>query len=235
MPWVSHALRADDHGGIAHGLKMVAERDSEWAGIPMPLSGERLCIEPKYPRAEALMEIGAPELADVPQKRTLVNSFWSWRWRTTIAIWMEDGKRKFGPMDGSSNAGLLIKTMGVSDAWSIDSEMTAMNTLSTLVSERQMRQYFLTGTFLETSKRSGVIYMFRRLRPTLALTTKKHDQVTVLCALCLHPIAFYLDSWAGAMVPTDDVIAHLMLMRGDEHMFWKRANQHPAFRKEAGI
>ena len=44
-----------------------------------------------------------------------------------------------------------------------------------------------------------------------------------------------LGSWAGAMVPTDDVIAHLSLMRGDEHMFWKRCNQHPSWRPEAGL
>jgi len=37
------------------------------------------------------------------------------------------------------------------------------------------------------------------------------------------------------MVPTDDVIAHLMLMRADEHGFWKRANQHPLDRLEAGL
>jgi hypothetical protein len=37
------------------------------------------------------------------------------------------------------------------------------------------------------------------------------------------------------MVPTDDVIAHLMLMRGDEHMFWRRCNQHQPWTKEAGV
>lgn len=40
---------------------------------------------------------------------------------------------------------------------------------------------------------------------------------------------------AGAMCPTDDVIAHLMLMRGDEVDFWHRSNQHPAHRHEAGL
>jgi hypothetical protein len=37
------------------------------------------------------------------------------------------------------------------------------------------------------------------------------------------------------MCPTDDVIAHLQLMRGDERMFWKRSNQHPSWRPEAGL
>jgi hypothetical protein len=37
------------------------------------------------------------------------------------------------------------------------------------------------------------------------------------------------------MCPTDDVIAHLALMRGDEAMFWRRCNQHPPYRPEAGL
>lgn len=37
------------------------------------------------------------------------------------------------------------------------------------------------------------------------------------------------------MTPTDDVIAHLTLMRGDEPMFWRRANQHGPDRPEAGL
>src|SRR3546814_10910453 len=42
------------------------------------------------------------------------------------------------------------------------------------------------------------------------------DEMRWLCALCLHPIGYYENSWAGAMCPTDDVIAHLMLMRRSE-------------------
>ena len=44
-----------------------------------------------------------------------------------------------------------------------------------------------------------------------------------------------VNSWAGAMCPTDDVLAHLMLMRGDEAMFWRRANQHAAIDPLAGL
>ncbi len=79
-----------------------------------------------------------------------------------------------------------------------------------------------------------MIYVFRRLRPTLALSGRT-GSVMVLCALCQHPIAYYDNSWAGAMTPTDDVLAHLMLMRGDEAMLWKRSNQHHPARPEAGL
>ena len=95
-----------------------------------------------------------------------------------------------------------------------------------------MKQYLLTGMFLETSKRSGVHYLFRRLRPTVAISP---SSTKILCTLCLHPIGYYAESWAGAMCPTDDVVAHLMLMRADEPMFWRRANQHAPWRPEAGL
>lgn len=89
--------------------------------------------------------------------------------------------------------------------------------------------------FAERSPRSGISYIFRRLRPTIALKAGKDDRMRCLAALCMHPIGYYDGSWAGAMCPTDDVIAHLMLMRGDEHMFWRRSNQHPAWSQFAGI
>ena len=125
-----------------------------------------------------------------------------------------------------------------------DIQGTASVTLAGLLSHRAFKAYMMTGTFLEISKRSGVAYMFRRLRPTLALSMRegsiRHGSrgvggTRILAALCLHPIGYYRGSWAGAMTPTDDVIAHLMLMRGDEAMFWRRANQHAPWRPEAGL
>ena len=90
------------------------------------------------------------------------------------------------------------------------------------------------GMFMETSKRSGLTYVFRRLRPTIVLDAKG-SEVKIRCCLCMHPIGYYAGTWAGAMTPTDDVIAHLMMMRGDEPMFWRRANQHPSWVPEAGL
>jgi hypothetical protein len=131
---------------------------------------------------------------------------------------------------------VLLSTLGASDAWGLEQEHNAVQTLGTLIRHRQLKQYLLTGMFLEKSKRSHVSYLFRRLRPTIAISTRNGTaNAKALCALCLHPIAYYDGSWAGAMTPTDDVIAALMLMRGDEHMLWKRANQHPISRKDAGV
>jgi len=105
-----------------------------------------------------------------------------------------------------------------------------------MLRHRQFKQYLLTGSFLETSERSGVTYVFRKLRPTLALSARSSDgTMKILCGLCMHPIGYYDGTWAGAMCPTDDVVAHLALMRGDEKMFWRRCNQHPSYQPACGI
>jgi hypothetical protein len=153
-------------------------------------------------------------------------------------IWEEaDGRIDWGKIPSPHSATQQMLTLGASAAWGIEQEANALKLLGTLVRHHQLRQYLLVGAFLETSKRSGLTYMFRKLRPTLACDARNQDAsaVRIVAALCMHPIGYYRGSWAGAMCPTDDVIAHLQLMRGDEHMFWKKSNQiHPS-RPEAGL
>ena len=79
-----------------------------------------------------------------------------------------------------------------------------------------------------------------RHAPTVAQTRAVLQSVPdisgyALCALCLHPIGYYGDTWAGVMCPTDEVIAHLLMMRGSEEKFWANANQHPLERPAAGV
>lgn len=225
----------DNFAPLRNGLRRLSEERQHWAGIPMPIEGQRLVIEPAYPNALALEKLGTKETdADVPESFRLRNTFWSWRWRCDIAVWDVDGRIEWGKSPQAHHLGEELQTLGASDAWGLEQEGQALNTLGTLVRHRQMKQYVLTGAFLETSRRSGVIYMFRRLKPTIAISTRT-EHPRALCALCMHPIGYYAGSWAGAMCPTDDVIAHLMLMRADEAMFWRRCNQHPPYRPAAGI
>lgn len=205
----------------------------------MPIEGQPLVIEKNYPNAEGLSKIGAAETNDEQDSEyagwTMRSCFWSWHRRSDVHVFQSpEGKITWGLVPSIHSLDLQLGTLGASDAWSLETESTALQTLAGMLRHRQFRQYLLTGSFLERSQRSGVHYLFRKLRPTLAFSSRG-DQMRILCALCLHPIAYYSGSWAGAMCPTDDVIAHLALMRGDEHMFWKRANQHPSWRKEAGI
>lgn len=242
----------DGMAGMRNAMRYIAEVRNEWAGLPMLLEDQDLVIERTHPYAEKLMELGARAsaaraaavaaeedelngLLPVP-KAQIRNIFWSWHRRCKVAIFEKGGKIEWGPLGYGNSMDLQIMTLGASDAWGIEQESNAVHLLGSLVRHRQFKQYMLTGMFLEKSKRSGVHYLFRRLRPTLALVADK-DRGTMrgLCALCLHPIGFYDQSWAGAMCPTDEVIAHLMLMRGDEHLYWRRANQHPMYVKEAGV
>jgi hypothetical protein len=222
---------------LRNKLREVAQAKSEWAGIPMPLTDERLVIEPRYPFA-ALANIGdTPEPADTEPGWKVRSSFYStWR-RCDVVIFQEaDGRitRAYRPAVHSVNK--QLRTMGCSDAWGIEQESNAIHTLGTLLGHRPFKQYLLTGSFLERSRRSGLYYLFRRLRPTVVVDAPDgagHSRVR--CTLCLHPIGYYGESWAGAMCPTDDVIAHLMLMRSDEPLLWRKANQHPPHRPEAGL
>jgi hypothetical protein len=202
----------------------------------MPLDGKRLVIEPSYPKAAELAKIGAPPPKGDDGWR-LRNRWHSRRHGCDILIMERDGVISWGKLPAMHHLDHDLATLDCLEAWGIEQEAAAMRLLGEKTSHRQFKQYMLTGMFLERSKRSGVFYLFRRLKPTIALSSGGHESrdIRILAALCMHPIAYYAGSWAGAMCPTDDVIAHLMLMRADEHMLWKRSNQHPPYRPEAGL
>lgn len=220
-------------------LKALGGIQQEWAGIPMPLEGQNLIIEPKYPQVDILRKL---ELAQTAEKEPVLddpgvkfrNRFWVTRYHMYVNAVEIDGRSYRVWEPGQMRATMELQTMGASIAWGVEQEHAALQLLATLIPHHAFKKYLLTGMFLESSKRSGITYMFRKLRPTLALRASDIG-MRVLCALCLHPIAYYAGSWAGAMCPTDDVIAHLALMRGDEPMFWRRANQHSPLRPEAGL
>lgn len=211
----------------------IAGDRADWAGIPMPLADEQLIVEPSYPYAAAFNR--QPDPADDDGWR-LRNSWYSRRHRCDILIMEREGVISWGKVPGHNHISHDLATLGCSAAWGIEQEGRAVQLLGTMLRHHAFKQYLLTGMFIETSARSGVTYIFRKLRPTIALAAGGRDKgMRMLCALCMHPIAYYANSWAGAMCPTDDVIAHLALMRGDEAMFWRRCNQHPPHRPEAGL
>lgn len=227
----------DGYAAVRNGLKKVAADREDWSGIPMPVEGHRLIIEPSYPKAKELAEIGQKQEAEGEAFKDckIRNHFYSSSRKCDVTIFQyPDGRVDWGLTPAVHHFSHDLQTLGASDAWGIEQESNALQLLGTLVRHRQMKQYLLTGMFLETSKRSGLVYCFRKLRPTVVIDTRK-KKTRILCALCMHPIAYYAGSWAGAMTPTDDVVAHLMLMRGDEPMFWRRANQHAPWRPEAGL
>lgn len=211
----------------------------------MPLPGERLIVEPSHPAYELLKEIDERNLPSEKPRDSeyedwkVVNSWYARSLQCRIVILRRpDGSLTWGKEPAFHHVKYDLGTMGCSVAWSIESEAIAIQTLATMLSHHMFKAYLLTGMFLETSKRSGITYMFRKLKPTVAISNKEYKTSggpKILAALCMHPIGYYADTWAGAMCPTDDVIAHLQMMRADEHMYWKRCNQHQAWTPESGL
>lgn len=224
----------DNFAPLRNGLRRVAAARDDWAGIPMPLEGHRLIIHPKYPGAKELSDIVQPQAEPDDGKATLRNEFWSSRLRCHVLIWDEDGRVQWGRVPGFHHIQHDLRTLGASVVWGLEQEGAAVQLLGTMVRHHQLKQYLLTGMFMESSKRSGLSYLFRKLKPTVVIDNRG-ERPRIMCCLCMHAIAYYQDSWAGAMCPTDDVIAHLALMRGDEAMFWKRSSQHQPDRPEAGL
>lgn len=225
----------------------MASEHGEWSGVPMPVAGLKLEIESRNPWRDRILELqagfeqdeGTPVDEDPEDAAyTFVNEWYSRSLRCRVVVMKDHGRPRACRMDHdiSRRAEPILHGMRVSATWSVEAEMTAMARLETLLKPHIWASYVLTGAFLETSARSGLIYVFRRARPTLVLTTHKGgDAISVLCALCLHPVGYFQTTFSGSMVPTDEVIAHLLLMRGDEPLYWRRANQHSAHEPGSGL
>ncbi len=132
-------------------------------------------------------------------------------------------------------ASMSIKTFCCQTQISAEAELKAMQKLSELIPKHLFDLYVVNGSFIETSARSGILYNFRKNKPTVAYISRGSEPVRPLVCLCWHGIGYYARTWAGAMAPTDDVISHLLMMRGDERRYWGTCNQHPIDSLEGGL
>lgn len=149
-------------------------------------------------------------------------------------MWLEE------PMAGQRLRKILADVGIRSDvAMTAEAELRAMESLKSKVKPNQYRTYVLAGAFFEHSKRSDLFYLFRKGRPTLAVSYHGTDDISkagrVLCALCLHPTGYYQFSHVGTMTPSDEVISALLLMRADEHGFWKKSGQWGMADSRSGV
>lgn len=226
----------------------ASARAGEWGGAPIPVGHVPLRMEPRYPFAringlqfqrdgdETLRVCGEK---DVREDVALVNRWRSHARQGEVIVCREGGRAVFGiiPDGPGRRLEFWMNTLGVcaGQVWDDATEGRAEQKLASLVTPHAFKCYRFVGGFLETSPRSKVTYLFRKLRPTIALRPGADGNMRVLAVLCLHPLGYYEESWAGVMCPTDDVIAHLLMMRGCEHQFWKKSNHHCMSAASAGI
>lgn len=135
----------------------------------------------------------------------------------------------------SSRIEFMLDTTSRRFGQSARAERKAQRKLRSLVTEDAFARYVLSDNILEKSERSGVHYVIRKNHPTLAYAPVRDGKTRFLAALCLHPLGYYADSFAGILVPTDEVIAHLLMIRADERRYWAKAGQHRPPDPRAGI
>jgi hypothetical protein len=236
---------------LAQASRQLAESrlaDRDWSGLPVPVPGLSLVIEPRY-KHKAISEFRWKECYDEngtrmpleeeepkpePSEYKRVNSWWNARYRVNVVVLKDkQGRARFG-LHLDDPVAFTIRTLEAASAWPIEAEQKALKKLANLIPQDQFELYQLTGHFAEISKRSQLTYIFRKGRPTLVFR-QSEEGTMLLCALCLHPIGYYAESWAGVMCPTDEVIAHLLMMRGSEEKFWANANQHQLDHPASGL
>lgn len=239
--WKAHHQRFRD----------LADAVGEYAGIPLDIEGFNLVLEDRHPHKAVFEQIlSHPEPRefvctndDMNETVELVNSWWSQAKQARVWLFRINGKTEVRldrrERTPARRITFAMMTLGAQQAWDLDCEMRAREKLRRMIGEYLYGMYELTGAFMWTSPRSGCTYIFRRLRPTVVMVPCDRKDETkpmrLLTALCLHPLGYYAETYAGSMVPTDDVIAHYLLATGDEHGFWRRANQHDIWTPEAGI
>ena len=214
--------------------EVASEQQGEWAGLPIPVHEVPLIMEPRHPlqnlNGMAFNKEKEPQGLEKQDFET-VNHWYDRRRDLDVFIFRETrGLITWSALPRLSlaerfNAMMNTFCVGAEEAWTVEAETRAIGKLEQLLKPHIFKQYQLSGMFIETSPRSLVTYVFRKLRPTLALRPNRYGKMEMIAALCLHPIGYYQQSYAGCMVPTDDVIAHLVMMRGDERLFWAKANQ----------
>jgi hypothetical protein len=222
--------------------------EGDWSGLPVPIVGLDLVLEPRYKHkslsefrwSEYYNEVGERVPIEAkkppqPSEYTVVNSWWNARYQLNILVLKDKQGRARFIVRLEERLAFTIRTLETAAAWPIEAERKAQLKLATLIPEDQFELFSLTGQFAEDSKRSQLTYLFRRGRPTIVLHQSEEEGSRPLCALCLHPIGYYGNTWAGVMCPTDEVIAHLLMMRGSEEKFWANANQHSVDHPAAGV
>lgn len=246
-----HTVSYDE---ASEAINQIAADHGFLSGVPIPVVGEEhppdLVMAPGVPLAEVFHMNQAlrrhqqqqTEMADeLSLARLHVRNSWHMLGDQTVCVVdTEKGPMAFPDYDAGRRLRKLIRGNEVRHQahQRAEAEFKALASLKKRISESQFDSYVLSGIFPERSKRSDIWYFFRKGYPTLAVSfhgESYRNQGKVLAALCLHPMGYYQGTHVGLMTPTDEVIAHLLMMRADEHKFWAKSGQWRAEDTRSGI
>lgn len=242
---------------------LAAVASGHWGGVPRPVAGLKMLLAPGTPpgvrraverltkfRAARSQPLASQDEVEGDESETqgivavavdddeeggewLIRNQWESRTRQQIVFIVENpktGKSRVSYLDRGVEYRfhIQVSTTVAASAWRPEAERLARRKLRSMLSPGHYRQYILTGGFFEQGK-SGVVYWLRSLKPTVAM------REGVLATLCLHSDGYYHESFGGVCTPTDDVIAHLLWIRGDEAKYWGKAQHHPPWHPESGL
>lgn len=139
---------------------------------------------------------------------------------------------------GEKAVAILIHTVEANAyAHTVQAERKAERLLRKHISKQQWSDYFISGAFWELSS-SGKLYIFRKGFPTIACDCEQLDgkyNITPKHTLCMHAGAYTEGTFAGGLCPTDDVIAHLLMMRTNEAHYLENCNVHQFEAPQSGV
>jgi hypothetical protein len=210
-------------------------------GIPLPSMHDikrPLITASRVPLSHVVARTELEEEIQAESPRALIRN--SWRMlgdKEVCVIQTEEGPMYFPRYFAGLRLRKLLDSAFLRSGMSIDAdcEIRAMESLKKRINGRQWDSYVLSGIFPELSERSDIHYFFRKGFPTLAVSYHGYPEGRVLAALCLHPVGYYQGSHCGLMTPTDEVISHLLMMRGDERKYWASCGQWSAWDTRSGI
>jgi len=108
---------------------------------------------------------------------------------------------------------------------SLAAEMSAQKKLKELVTKYQWKSYQLNGSFFLEGK-YGYYYWVRKGFPTVICSRGKERETWFHGSFCYHALGYHRMKFAGAEVPTEDVIAVYLMIRADERRFVRKATYH---------
>lgn len=201
---------------VRRRFNAIATSQGEWAGVPVPVADFRPVLAGDQQRVAQIW----------PRRLPQEGRHNSWRVNRaySVYLWEREGRTVGLAMNyWAQRLDAIFDTMAARRAVLPDAELVAFMKLLDHLNDGQARDYVVSNMFVERG-RSGLLYVFRRGLPVLTFRTTD-DEVQPRAALCLHPLAFYEGTHAGALPPSDELLALLLMLRADEPFLWRKANQ----------